>query len=126
MGKERLKDPHHPTQKPLRVLEHIIKLASKEDDVVLDPFMGVGSTGEAAVKHGRQFIGAELDEKYFAAARRRLDAAAAKMAADSKLEPATLPGRKTRGASMATPRHEKRRLVKAVRLIGLNELAGVK
>ena len=42
MGNERIKDPKHPTQKPLRVLEHIIKLASNPGDTILDPFMGVG------------------------------------------------------------------------------------
>lgn len=73
MGKERLKDPHHPTQKPVRVLEHIIKLASKEGDVVFDPFMGVGSTGVAALKQGRRFIGVEIDKKYYKAAEKRLN-----------------------------------------------------
>src|SRR5437588_2763741 len=49
MGNERVKDPHHPTQKPVKVLEHIVRLASPEGGVVLDPFMGVGSTGVAAL-----------------------------------------------------------------------------
>jgi hypothetical protein len=48
MGRERLKKPKHPTQKPVRVLEHLLKLGSKEDDLVFDPFMGVGSSGVAA------------------------------------------------------------------------------
>ena len=76
MGKERLKDPKHPTQKPVRVLEHMIQLASAEGDLVYDPFMGVGSTGVAAIRHNRRFLGAELDESYFNAAESRLQAEA--------------------------------------------------
>lgn len=72
MGDERIKDPHHPTQKPVRVLEHCVKLASKEGDVVFDPFMGVGSTGVAALNLGRKFIGVEIDEKYYKASEKRL------------------------------------------------------
>ena len=72
MGGERVKDPNHPAQKPVRVLEHCVKLASKEGDTVLDPFMGVGSTGVAALKLGRKFIGIEMDAKYHWAAQRRL------------------------------------------------------
>lgn len=73
MGGERLKNPNHPTQKPVKVLQHIIKIASNEKDVIFDPFMGVGSTGEAALKLGREFIGIEIDEKYFNAAKNRLE-----------------------------------------------------
>ena len=72
MGSERLKNPKHPTQKPIRVLEHIIKIASSPGDFVLDPFMGVGSTGVAAVKNKRKFLGIEIDKKYFSAAKKRL------------------------------------------------------
>lgn len=75
MGRERLKKPHHPTQKPLRVLRHLIQLASKPGDLVLDPFMGVGSTGIAARGLGRHFVGAEIDKNYFEAGVRRLAAA---------------------------------------------------
>ncbi len=72
MGKERVKEPHHPTQKPVRVLEHIIKLATKEDGLVYDPFMGVGSTGVAALRIGRRFVGVDLEEHYVKAASKRL------------------------------------------------------
>jgi site-specific DNA-methyltransferase (adenine-specific)/modification methylase len=72
MGKERLKNPSHPTQKPLKVLKHIIKIASNPDDVVFDPFMGVGSTGVAAVELGRRFWGMEIDKAYFQASKARL------------------------------------------------------
>ncbi len=71
-GKERCQNPKHPTQKPLSVLEHIIKIASNPNDIVLDMFMGVGSTGVAALKNNRRFIGIELDEKYFKAAQKRI------------------------------------------------------
>jgi site-specific DNA-methyltransferase (adenine-specific)/modification methylase len=72
MGKERLKDPNHPTQKPVKLLKHIMKIASNEGDVVYDPFMGVGSTGAAAMELNREFIGTEIDEVFFNAAKKRL------------------------------------------------------
>lgn len=69
MGKERLS---HPTQKPLKLLKHIIKIASNENDVVLDNFMGVGSTGEASLQLGRNFVGFEVDDNYFKQTKKRL------------------------------------------------------
>jgi site-specific DNA-methyltransferase (adenine-specific)/modification methylase len=74
MGNERVKDPHHPNQKPLKVLRHLLGLASRPGDVILDPFMGVGSTGVAAIQMGRSFIGMEYDILYVEAARTRLEA----------------------------------------------------
>ncbi|QED23445.1 DNA-methyltransferase [Candidatus Deianiraea vastatrix] len=62
----------HPTQKPLELLERIILASSKEGDVILDPFMGSGTTGVAAIKHKRQFIGIEMDEGYIELAKRRI------------------------------------------------------
>ena len=73
MGPERLKNPKHPTQKPVRLLKHLIKIASNEGDVVLDPFMGVGSTGVAALQMDRRFIGIELEKNYFDAAKIRIE-----------------------------------------------------
>ena len=73
-GAERVRDPVHPTQKPLRVLRRLIALASGPDDLVLDPFMGVGSTGVAALEMGRRFIGIEIDQAYVDAAKRRFEA----------------------------------------------------
>lgn len=72
MGRERIKNPNHPTQKPLAVLKHIIQLASNENDLVLDMFMGVASTGVAAVELNRRFIGIEIDEAYFKAGQKRM------------------------------------------------------
>lgn len=68
-GKEKL----HPTQKPTELIDGYIILSSKENDVILDPFMGSGSTGESALRLGRKFIGMELDEKYFNIAKERIE-----------------------------------------------------
>ncbi|WP_353743855.1 site-specific DNA-methyltransferase [Corynebacterium sp. S1S1] len=62
----------HPTQKPLVVLKHFISLLSNPGDLVLDPFMGSGSTGVAALDLGRRFIGVELDQKYYDIAKSRM------------------------------------------------------
>ena len=55
----------HPTEKPVDLMEFLTKLYTREGDTVLDPFMGSGSGGVAAVNLGRNFIGVEQDEKYF-------------------------------------------------------------
>lgn len=73
MGPERLSNPKHPAQKPTSILKKMISIASNEGDVVLDPFMGVGSTGVAATKMNRRYIGFELNEDYFNAAKERID-----------------------------------------------------
>jgi len=62
----------HPTQKPIRLMERLINLASDEGDVILDPFMGSGSTGLAAKNTNRNFIGIEIDDEYFEKANSRL------------------------------------------------------
>lgn len=62
----------HPAVFPLRLAEDHIASWSALGDVVLDPFMGSGTTGVAAVKHGRSFLGIERDEGYFAIARNRI------------------------------------------------------
>lgn len=76
MGKERIKDKDgknlHPTQKPISILEKIITIASNKNDIVLDCFNGVASTGEAALKLKRRYIGVEIDKKYFEASKERL------------------------------------------------------
>lgn len=54
----------HPTQKPLKLLERILLSSSNEGDVVLDPFNGSGSTGIAALRLGRKYIGIEISEEY--------------------------------------------------------------
>ena len=72
MRPERLKDPKHPTQKPVKLLKHIINIASNENDVIFDPFMGVGSTGVAALETKRKFIGIEIEKDYFDASKNRI------------------------------------------------------
>lgn len=69
-GKEKT---NHPTQKSLKLMEKIIKVHTNENDIVLDPFMGSGSTGVASIKNGRKFIGIELDKEYFNIANDRLE-----------------------------------------------------
>lgn len=66
----------HPTQKPLEVMKWVISLCPKAD-TILDPFMGSGTTGVAAIQLGRKFIGIERDPKYFDIACRRIEQAVA-------------------------------------------------
>ena len=67
----------HPTQKPLALLERILLSSSSAGDIVFDPFAGSGTTGVAAFRHKRQFVGCELDAEAAAIAARRLDKAIA-------------------------------------------------
>lgn len=62
----------HPTQKPIELMDHFVSLLSNPGDVVLDPFMGSGSTGVSAKELGRRFVGIELDEDYFDIAAKRM------------------------------------------------------
>ena len=66
------KEKFHPTQKPVALLEYLIKTYTNEGDTVLDNCMGSGSTGVAAVNTNRNFIGIELDENYFKIAQERI------------------------------------------------------
>lgn len=67
----------HPTQKPVALLEYLIKTHSNKNETVLDNCMGSGSTGVACINTGRNFVGIELDSEYFAAAERRIKEAEA-------------------------------------------------
>ena len=67
------KNESHPTQKPVELLEWLIKTYTNENDFVLDNCMGSGSTGVAAVGINRNFIGMELEEKYFNIAKERIE-----------------------------------------------------
>ena len=62
----------HPTQKPIELIEYLIKTYSNDGDTVLDNCMGSGTTGVAAVRTNRNFIGIELDDKYFKIAEERI------------------------------------------------------
>ena len=63
----------HPTQKPIKLIERLITDATVFDNVVLDSFMGSGTTGVACINTGRRFIGMELDENYFEIAKKRIE-----------------------------------------------------
>ena len=71
MRKNRL----HPTQKPVALLEYLIKTYTNENEIVLDNCMGSGSTGVACVNTNRKFIGIELDDTYFEIAKERINKA---------------------------------------------------
>ena len=64
---------YHPTQKPLKLIERLVLASSNKNDIVLDPFMGAGSTGIVCKKHNRHFVGFEIEEKYFEIAKERIE-----------------------------------------------------
>ena len=63
---------NHPTVKPLHIIQNLIINSSIENDVVLDPFMGSGTTGAACIETNRRFIGIEIDDNYFNTAQERI------------------------------------------------------
>ena len=69
----RERKPIHPTQKPVKLLEYLIKTYTNENELVLDFTMGSGSTGVACINTNRQFIGIEKDDKYFEIAKKRIE-----------------------------------------------------
>lgn len=69
----------HPTEKPEQLMRILIENSSEQHDVVLDPFMGVGGCGIACKILHREFIGIEIDEKYFAIAEERIENQGAQM-----------------------------------------------
>ena len=64
---------HHPTVKPIALMRYLVRLVTPKDGTVLDPFMGSGSTGCAAMCEGMNFVGIELSEEYLEIARRRIE-----------------------------------------------------
>ena len=70
MGKEKTK---HPTQKSEKIISEIMLILSDENNLILDPFMGSGTTGAVAKKLNRKFIGIELDKEYFEIAKKRIE-----------------------------------------------------
>ena len=76
---------HHPTVKPTELMRYLIKLITPPQGVVLDPFMGSGSTGKAAALDGFSFIGIELDEEYVEIAEARINFALDSLADDGVL-----------------------------------------
>jgi DNA modification methylase len=66
-------ETYHPTQKPVALMEWVLTLKwIPRDSTILDPFMGSGTTGVAAINLGRKFIGIEIEPKYFDIARKRI------------------------------------------------------
>ena len=78
--KEKGKDNPHPTVKPIALMEYLVRLISPDSSIVLDPFMGSGTTGVAALNLGRRFIGIEKEPEYFKIAEGRLSDALPKPA----------------------------------------------
>lgn len=77
------RDMHHPNEKPVELCARLIDLMTKPADLVIDPFMGSGTTGVACMRTGRRFVGIELDQRHFEVARKRIE--------DASLQP-ELPG----------------------------------
>lgn len=67
------KEKYHPTQKPILLLEYLIKTYTNENDLVVDNCMGSGSTGVACKALNRKFIGIELNKDYFDIAKQRIE-----------------------------------------------------
>ncbi len=63
---------HHPTQKPVELMKHFIELHTKENDIVLDPFLGSGTTAVACIELNRRFIGIEISPEYCKMAEERI------------------------------------------------------
>lgn len=63
----------HDTEKPVELMKILIENSSKENEIVLDPFMGIGTTGIACLNTNRKFIGFELDKEYFEIAKKRIE-----------------------------------------------------
>ena len=67
--------PEHPSPKPIEYMKKLVERCTDIGDTILDPFMGSGTTGVACVQTGRNFIGIEIDEKYFDIAKKRIEEA---------------------------------------------------
>lgn len=69
----------HPTEKPIKLMQKIIYIHSNPGDIILDPFMGHGSTGVAAIIEGRRFIGYEIEKRFYDVACQRIEAEESKL-----------------------------------------------
>ncbi len=72
-NQEEPKKNFHPTVKPINLMTYLIRLVTPENGIILEPFMGSGSTGIAAMLEGRRFVGMEMDEDYFKIAEKRIE-----------------------------------------------------
>jgi site-specific DNA-methyltransferase (adenine-specific) len=75
----------HPTVKPTALMRYLCRLVTPPEGIVLDPFMGSGSTGKAAITEGFEFIGIERDDTYFEIAKKRIEKAIANVVLDNDL-----------------------------------------
>ena len=76
------RDKRHPTEKPVSVIEHLVRCSTLENEVCLDPFMGSCPTGEACINSGRKFIGIEIEGRWFQASKDRITALCGQSHAD--------------------------------------------
>ncbi len=102
-GRREKSHGYHPTQKPRRLLERIVRASSQPGDLVVDPFCGSGTTGVAAVELGRRFLGIELDPNYVALARARVGEVLGGPAAQPS-PPAKSPSKARRPSKPRAPR----------------------
>jgi len=72
---KRVKQTNHPTEKPVDLIELFLQVSTQPNDIVLDPFMGSGTTGVACAQLGRRFLGCEISPEYFTIAQKRIAAA---------------------------------------------------
>jgi len=70
---KKLESVGHPTQKPLKLMDRIVRMTTQPNNIILDPFMGSGTTGVACKNTNRNFIGIELDENYYNIATKRIE-----------------------------------------------------
>lgn len=84
--KKTLNQNHHPTVKPIKLMQYLIKLVTPPNGTVLDPFMGSGSTGVAAKQLGFGFVGIELNEDYFEISKNRIESSDVSLDLFSKKE----------------------------------------
>lgn len=78
-GRDRLRANHHPTVKPTELMRYLCRLVTPPKGIVLDPFMGSGSTGKAAMYEGFEFVGIELTDEYLPIAKARIEFAIEEM-----------------------------------------------
>lgn len=110
-------DRIHPTQKPCSLMRELIEDFTDEGEIIADPFSGAGTTGVAAVGLGRRFVGWEMDEGHYQAARKRLELPLLEQS-KRHAEQMTLAGRKPKGAAARARMELDRNVLDTVNAIG--------
>lgn len=108
-------DRIHPTQKPCSLLRELVSDFTDQGELIADPFAGAGTTGVAAVGLGRRFVGWEMDEVHYKAARKRLEMP---LFDRPPVEQTTLPGAQPKGAAARARMELERSILNAVGIIG--------